>query len=471
MSEASDEDRQKRAERARQNGRKGRGATSAAGAARSKLNGRDWGLRAQTYPLPGEEDADAAAQAEWNARYRPNSPAAVYHAKQCARSSVVADRCERFARARIADQKRKAVRNFQRRGPRRVKMIMARIPKDRLGSVSDLAGFSDGCRKLASILAGSIEFVSSRGYLLPEEIDTAVWAHGIGPMLESLPRDVTAYTLFILNLGATPGVAPAELDARLDPAGRPAALRGLPREALLPADPQVCGEQLRALIQTKCDEYQAEADRLRRECDEPELRRLLEEAEFLSDADARRWQRCHAEQRLTFLRSETALYKVLDRDREEGDDGNDDPGPAGGSEAHAPQEPAGAAPAPCPPPPHTGPGPEPEEAGNSAPAPAPRAEPPAAPGADHPGPAVAGGAGFLPSEPRIAPEAAPQMTSQRGDPAGEQGAAPGVPTGVPEGAGHDHDAAPAPPPRPAGSDGSLVRRCRPRRPRGGWIPR
>src|SRR5262249_39374788 len=188
MSEASDEERQKRAERARENGRKGRGATSAAGAARSKLNGLDWGLRAQTYPLPGEEDTDAAAQAEWNARYRPSSPAAVDHAQQCARASVIADRCERFARARLTHQQRKAVRNVKRRGRWRVKRIVARIPRDRLGSVHALAQFSDGCRHLACILAGSIEFVSSRGYLLPEEIDTAVWAHGIGPVLESLPR-------------------------------------------------------------------------------------------------------------------------------------------------------------------------------------------------------------------------------------------------------------------------------------------
>src|SRR5262245_5760034 len=132
MTELSDEESQERAdraERARQNGSKGHGP-SATGAARSRLNGLDGGLRAQTYPLPGEEDADAAAQAEWKARYRPSSPAAVYHAQQCARASVVADRCDRFARARIADQKRKAIRNFRRRGPRRVKRIMARVPTD-----------------------------------------------------------------------------------------------------------------------------------------------------------------------------------------------------------------------------------------------------------------------------------------------------------------------------------------------------
>jgi hypothetical protein len=114
--------------------------------------------------LPGEEDADAAEQARWKTWYGPASPAAGYHAKQCARSSVIGDRCERFIKARIADQKRKAVRNFRRRGPRRVKSVMARIPLDRLGSFQALAEFSDGCQKLASVLAGSIEIGSPRGY-------------------------------------------------------------------------------------------------------------------------------------------------------------------------------------------------------------------------------------------------------------------------------------------------------------------
>ena len=78
-----------------------------------------------------------------------------------------------LARARSADQKRKAVRNFKHRGPRRVKRILARVGDDRLGSFHDLAGFSDGCGHLAEIFARMIEVVSSRGYLLPGEIDAA----------------------------------------------------------------------------------------------------------------------------------------------------------------------------------------------------------------------------------------------------------------------------------------------------------
>ena len=240
-------------------------------------------------------------------------------------------------------------------------------------------------------------------------------------MPESLATDVTAYTLYILNLGCTPGVAAAERDARLDPAGRPPALRGLPREALMPADPEVCGERLRALIQQKCDEYQAEADRLRKECDEPELARMLDEAGFLSDADARRWKRCHAEQRLTFRGSELALYKALDRDREAGDDRNEDPGAAGGASPE-PQTPGGE----CEPPGREGAG----RAGEGL------------------GPPLAGGESVSPREPRIAPEASPQMMNQREDRAQEAGTGQGVPSGAPGGAGDGHDAAPPPAAQP-----------------------
>jgi hypothetical protein len=464
MTESSDgKKREERAKRARQNGSKGRGPTSAAGAARSKLNGlTEGGLRAQTYPLPGEQDADAAAQAEWNACYRPASPAAVYHARQCARATVVADRAERFARARIADQKRKAVRNFRRRGPRRLKRILARPPIDRLGSFDDLACFSDGCDHLAAILDGAIEMLSSRGYLIPEAIETVVWAHGIGPVLQSMATDITAYKLYILNLGCTPGVAAAERDARLDPARRPLALRALPREALLPADSQVCHEQLRAMIQVKTDEYRAEADRLRKECDEPELARMLEEAEFLSDADAKRWQRCHAEQRLTFLRSEQALYKALERDREARDDRSDGPGPAGEGgfgESNDREEEATAAE--CA-----------ERAGDAA-----GTTGEGARLVDGPHPVfhrcagtLPGGKRFSPREPRMVPEPPAQMMSRREHPTQEQGGGQGVPSEASGGAGRGQDLAPL----PGAGAASLPGRTRPNdlevRPseHGGW---
>jgi hypothetical protein len=441
MTESSDEKkREERAERARQNGSCGRGPTSAAGAARSKLNGLTaGGLRAETYPLPGKEDADAVAQAEWNACYRPASPAAVYHARQCARATVIAGRCERFARARIADQKRKAVRNFRRRGPRRLKRILARVRQDRVAAFNDLASFSDGCDHLAAVLDGAIDVLSSRGYLVPEAIDTVVWAHGIEPVPQSRATDITSYKLYILNLGCTPGVAAAERDARLDPASRPLALRELPREALLPADPQVCHEQLRALIQEKTDEYLAEADRLRREYDEPELARMLEEAEFLSDADAKRWQRCHAEQRLSFLRSEQALYKALERDREAGDDRNDGPGSAGeGGSGKSNDREEEAAAAEC-----AGPAGDPLPQGESAGL------------VDRPHPAL--GHSFprseviSPREPRIASEPPAQMLSQRKDLAQEEGSGQGVPSVARGGAGHGHhrpSPVTQPPPQP-----------------------
>jgi hypothetical protein len=459
MTESSDEKQQERAERARRNGSNGRGPTSAAGAARSKLNGRSaGGLRAQTYPLPGEEDADAAAQAEWNACYRPASPAAAYHARQCARATVIADRCERFVRARIADQKRKAIRNFRRRGPRRLKRVLARVRQDRVAAFNDLASFSDSCGHLAAVLDGAVDVLSSRGYLVPEAIDTVVWAHGIEPGPRALATDIMAYKLYILNLGCTQGVAAAERDARLDPASRPLALRALPREALLPADPQVCHEQLRALIQEKVDEYLAEADRLREECDEPELARMLEEAEFLSDENARRWQRCHAEQRLSFLRSEQALYKALERDRKAGDDRSDGPGSAGeGGSGDSQDREEEATAVEC-----AGPADDPLPQGDGA---GPVDGPHSALGHSLPA-----SEGFSPRQPRIAPEPPAQMLNQREDLAQEEGTVQGVPSGGPGSASPDHDRAPPaaqPPPQPPAGSGRKSGQAVPARTRDG----
>src|SRR5262249_28588695 len=157
--------------------------------------------------------------------------------------------------------------------------------------------------------------------------------------------------------------------------------------------------------------YRAEADRLWKECDEPELARRLEEAEFLSEADARRWQRCHAEQRIAFLRSEQALCKALDRDGEADDELNGGAGSAGGAGAEeSPDREEEAADTGC----------------------AGEAENPLAPGAGvvpSPDPQTAAPTGtrgaddplleeerILPSEPRIAPEPAPQVMSPMEDP-------------------------------------------------------
>jgi hypothetical protein len=81
-------------------------------------------------------------------------------------------------------------------------------------------------------------------------------------------------------------------------------------------------------------------------------------------------------------------------------------------------------------------------------------------GGPHPpfGHPLAGGEGFSPREPRIAPETPPQVMSRREDPAREQGAGQGVPMRAPGGAGHGHDRAPPPaaaPPPLAGSGGGM----------------
>jgi hypothetical protein len=307
-------------------GRKRRRRRTAAGAPRRppSLNALDGGLRAKTFPLPHETAAAALRADVWHQRYRPSSPAACHLTNEAARATLLADRCDTFRQARLDEQARKTRKNFKRRGTRRVQRVVKRMDSDMLGAVHELATFSDGCRKLAGDLGDALNVLMIRGYLPPGDLEVVICQHGIWPIYESLATDVMAYTLYILNLGCTPGVAPEEIERKLDPASRPEALRALPREEVMPADPSACAARLAALIRTKRDAYQAEADRLAREVDAPALLALLQQEAILTEADAKRVARSHAEARITFDRAWSALQKTLDRDKEDEDEETED---------------------------------------------------------------------------------------------------------------------------------------------------
>jgi hypothetical protein len=274
------------------------------------------GLRAKTYSLP-HETQDAAERADaWHDHYRPDSPAALHLTNEAARASVLADRVEAFRQACIEGQVDRVVRNQKRRGPRRVKAILNRKVEDKVRTLRDMERFSDGCARIAHEFRVLRDTVASRSYLVPEEVAIAFLWYGIWPVEESLATHVTGYTLFMLNLRCTPGVAPEEWAARVDPANRPVVLRRISSEDLVPADPRVCAERLCAMLQKKREEYQAEADRLRREVEEPAHQRKLKKASILTGADARWASRNYTDARIGFDRAHKALYQTLERDRE-----------------------------------------------------------------------------------------------------------------------------------------------------------
>jgi hypothetical protein len=282
------------------------------------------GLRAKTYPLPHETEAAAQRTQEWHSYYGPKSPAAKHLVNECARATVVADRSEKFRAARIERQKANVKRNWRRRRKRKVDNAFKRMDEDRLGALEELLSFSDGCAALAKDFRAAISILEGHGYLPDGALETAIYDHGIWPVDALIHLNATAYTFHTLNLACTPGVTPEQLDAWVEPGNRPWELEGLSGDQLIPGDAAQCRQRLLEYLKLRLEEFVLAEVRLRQEEDEPELRRLHEEAETLDEKAARKVTRSHAESRTTFHRAFRDLCKTLERDAEEGRESTED---------------------------------------------------------------------------------------------------------------------------------------------------
>src|SRR5690349_3664195 len=129
------EEKARRAEWSRTNGRRSRGPTSEAGRRRSSMNALGDGLTARTFALPGEAEAAATRSETWHNWYDPQSPASVHLTSECARATSVADRCEGFRKARLKQQRQSVKRNWQRRRQRRVEALQKKVAEEGLSCV------------------------------------------------------------------------------------------------------------------------------------------------------------------------------------------------------------------------------------------------------------------------------------------------------------------------------------------------
>src|SRR5437763_1373745 len=88
----------------RENARRSTGPKSAEGKARSRTNALKHGLcSAVSAALPDEDPEAIQTRAdEWNAYYRPRSPAARQLVEDCALATLRADRCDRHLSAALA---------------------------------------------------------------------------------------------------------------------------------------------------------------------------------------------------------------------------------------------------------------------------------------------------------------------------------------------------------------------------------
>ena len=93
----------------------------------SSQNSRKWGLFARTVALPHEQKEYGDRCTVWHEYYQPQSPAAMHLTNECARATLLADRCDNYRQAEIERQTKKEDQNWRRRQKRKVDRLMRRI--------------------------------------------------------------------------------------------------------------------------------------------------------------------------------------------------------------------------------------------------------------------------------------------------------------------------------------------------------
>ena len=301
----------------KQNGNRSRGPTAPEGKTRSALSSRNSGLRAQTIALDHEPMQYADRCNQWHDFYQPQSPATLHFTNECARASLLSDRCAQYRQAELQKQVRAEERTWNRKQQRRLRYLTSKIKTSPGETVGELNEFGRGVGFLFDSFEALIDAVRNWGYLPPNLAEIALQLGGCTLEPESIRANLLAYTIQINNLGCTPGVPAAVIDSWLEPARRPAALGDRPRQEVMSSNPGECRERLLRALEDERDRLRDLEERVRREIDGPSLLEALDRASILTEETARRLARSQSEARTTFHRAWKDLVKVLAADRED----------------------------------------------------------------------------------------------------------------------------------------------------------
>ena len=307
-----------RSEVSRKNGAKGRGPKSAETKLRSAQSARKWGLFAKTVALPHELPQWAERSEIWHTYYQPQSPASMHLTNECVRATLIADRCEGYRQSTIEQQTQNERQKWTIGQKRKAGRLAKELRGQPRATVQKLQSFGEGTRLMITCLEELIEGVRNQGYLPQVDLELALCSVGVVPTREQISRDVVAYAINLFNLGCTPGVSSTVVAEWLKPENRPDVLRGLPADEVFGADADHNRELLVGQLEAEVERLRAEADRLAREVDGPSLAAVLERAAIPTEKAARRLTRSHAEARTSYHRASSALWPMLEREREEG---------------------------------------------------------------------------------------------------------------------------------------------------------
>ena len=245
-------------------------------------------LRGRTIILGHDETLAAERCKLWHEHYQPQSLILKHLTTECARSSLLADQVAEFRQAELEKQAREEEHQWTRRQRRRRRYLGIKIKTRPAEALDQLLDFGEGVAFLVDGFAGLVDEVRTWGHLGPHEAERDLQVCGCTPEPASVGRNPLAYTLLINNLGCTPGVPAADIDTWLEPVRRPAALRDLPRQALIGADPDECRRRLLAALEAEHDRYTELAGRVHEEIDIPSLCQALNGVCILNDESARR---------------------------------------------------------------------------------------------------------------------------------------------------------------------------------------
>ncbi len=234
---------------------------------------------------------------------------------ECARATILADRCARYRDATLAEQARDTKRRWNRRQRDRTNRLVKQLKTDPAAAMAGLLSFARGCLWVIDEFQSLIDNIKRRGYLLQEEIEQVIRLYDISPVPEMMSQHIMAYQLYTHHLGCALGVSAETLAAWLAPANRPLEIQDLTDDELVAAD---AAQALLAILESEVVRLKAEERRIWIEEDGPSLERLLDGASILTEEAARRVGRSHSESRTTFHRGWTALSVTLKRDKEEG---------------------------------------------------------------------------------------------------------------------------------------------------------
>jgi hypothetical protein len=309
---------EQRAAANRANAKKSTGPTSREGKLSSSKNAFQHGMRAVT-PMPDEDPALLEArEQQWNDYYRPDSPAAEHLVKQCVRATVMADHCQTYHDAVVAQQVREATERWDCTRQDEVDALAAKLSTDPASASAALRRTAQGCDYLVARWDELRIALLASGYWTSAQAVEAVHLQGFSARRDTLKGCPGAWLTLAYSVACRPGegdplVAVKWLcDVQIMPEefARPESEAGLP-------EPARCRELLLEMVEGEQSMLTAESQRLAREIDGPARAAAVGRAYMPAESpQTRLYLRYQAESRLAFHRAYDSLTKTLKQEGE-----------------------------------------------------------------------------------------------------------------------------------------------------------